>query len=319
MKKSLLTIASALMFMLPCKAETFELIPFGDFNNWVTRKIPESGIIGGKTKTLYAVGPTTTINGAIAYTNLGDSPWATSNVYAKVMGVKKGSCAVEPATRSGNDKCAKLMAKMDNVTAVGIINMDVMVGGSMFLGRMFEPISSTKNPYKKMEVGIPFTSRPKALRFDYKVFMPEADTRTYSSGFSKKKILKGRDSGEVLILLQRRWEDSEGNIFATRVATGRQIFNKTTDWKNAHDLNLFYGDMSGKSSASNYVPLYSTEKSYHARNSKGKLVPVIETGWDTANSTPTHAVLMISASSGEPYVATEGLTLWIDNIGFVYE
>ena len=319
MKKIFLIIASIATMALPSMAERFELIPFGDFNSWVTRRIPESGVIGGNTKTLYEVGPERTINGAVAYSNLGGSPWATSNVYAKVMGVKKASCAVEPDIRSGKDKCAKLMAKMEHVKAIGIINMDVMVGGSMFLGRMFEPITSTSNPYKKMEVGIPFTSRPKALRFDYKVAMPEADTRTYSSGFSRKKTLQGRDCAEVFVILQRRWEDSDGNILAKRVATARETFSRNAGWTNAHTLPLQYGDISSKSSSTNYVPLYNSDKCYHAKNSKGKLVPVKEVGWDAPDATPTHAVIMVSASSGEPYVATEGLTLWIDNVGFLYD
>lgn len=301
------------------KAETFELLPFGDFNQWVTRKLPESAIIGGNTKTLYEIAPERTIKGAIAYSNMGGSPWATSNVYAKVMGVKKGSCAVEPDTRSGSNKCAKLSAKMEHVKAVGIINMDVMVGGTMFLGKMFEPITSTSDPYKKMEMGIPFTRRPKALRFDYKVSMPAADTRTYSSGFGSKKTLKGRDNGEVFVILQRRWEDAKGNIHATRVATGRKIFDQSTSsWVNAFDLPLQYGDISANSSKSNFMPLLNGKKSYYAKNSKGKLVPVIEDGWDSADAVPTHVIVMASASSGEPYTATEGLTLWIDNMGFVY-
>lgn len=319
MRKLLLAIAAIAGISVPSSAERFELLPFGDFNQWVTRKIPESGIIGGKTKTLFEVAPTRTINGAVAYSNMGGSPWATSNVYAKVMGVKKGSCAVEPDTRSGSDKCAKLYAKLEQVKAVGIINMDVMVGGSMFLGKMFEPITSTSNPYKKMEVGIPFTKRPKALRFDYKTYMPETDTRTYSSGFGKKKTLRGRDNAEVFVILQRRWEDEKGNIYAKRVATAREEFKTTQGWHNKHDLQLKYGDISSQSGTSAFLPLYSGEKCYHAKNSKGKLVPVTEVGWDSADATPTHVVVMISASSGEPYTATEGLALWIDNIGFVYD
>lgn len=313
------TIALAAMMALGASSETFELLPFGDFNQWVTRKIPESPIIGGNTKTLYEVAPTRTINGAIAYSNMGGSPWATSNVYAKVMGVKKGSCAVEPDTRSGSDKCAKLLAKMDHIKAAGIVSMDVMVGGTMFLGKMYEPISSTSNPYKKMEMGIPFTKRPKALRLDYKALMPQGNTRTYSSGFGKKKTLQGRDKAEVFVLLQRRWEDADGKLYAKRVATGRKVFDKTTpQWVNGSDVAINYGDISDKAGSDGYVALYSGEKCYYAKNSKGKLMPVTEVGWDAPDATPTHAVVMVSASSGEPYTASEGLTLWVDNIGFVY-
>ena len=59
---------------------------------------------------------------------------ATSNVYAKVSGVTKGSNAVYPANRTANNRCAKLCTQMERVKVLGLINMDVMVAGSMFLG-----------------------------------------------------------------------------------------------------------------------------------------------------------------------------------------
>lgn len=318
--KIILAAVAAMATSANSSAERFELLPYGDFNQWVTRNIPESKIIGGKTKTLYEIAPERTINGAVAYSNMGGSPWATSNVYAKVVGVKKGSCALEPAVRSGKDKCAKLLAKMETVRAAGIVNMDVMVGGSMFLGKMFEPITSTSNPYTKMEVGIPFTSRPKALRFDYKATMPATDTRTYSSGFSSKKTIPGRDNGEIFALLQRRWEDEKGNIYAKRVATARQVFDKTdAKWVDGHTLPFQYGDISAQKGKKTFHPLYDGKTCYYAKNSKGKLVPVREVGWDSPDATPTHLVIMISASSGEPYTASEGLVLMVDNIGMVYD
>ena len=61
-----------------------------------------------------------------------------------------------------------------------------------------------------------------------------------------------------------------------------------------------------------------TERSYHARNSKGKIVPVEEVGWDNETATPTHIIVMVSAASGDAYTGTLGLTLWIDNVGTVY-
>ena len=58
----------------------FVLFKYGDFNQWVTRNVKESGVIGGDTKTLYEIGPTQTITGNTPYTNKGGSPWGTSNV-----------------------------------------------------------------------------------------------------------------------------------------------------------------------------------------------------------------------------------------------
>ena len=38
-----------------------EMIPFGNMDQWIDRQIKESGIIGGATKNVYAIGPTATI------------------------------------------------------------------------------------------------------------------------------------------------------------------------------------------------------------------------------------------------------------------
>lgn len=299
-------------------AQSVEHIKYGDFSNWITRHIHESAVIGGNDKTIYEIGPAQTINGNKPYSNLGGSPWATSNVYAKVSGVVKTSNAVYPAERSANNKCAKLCTQIEHVKVLGLINMNVMVAGSMFLGEMIEPITSTKNPYSKMEMGVPFNKRPKSLVFDYKVDMPNVNYRIKSTGFSSKKQLPGHDNAVVFVFLQRRWEDAQGNIHAKRVATGGQHFSKGTSWVNGYRLPLVYGDISAKGSVPTYLKLRNGEERYYARNSKGKMVPVTEEGWDDASATPTHAVVMFSAGSGEPYVGTEGLTLYIDNVGFGY-
>lgn len=295
-------------------AAGIEKIKYGNFDSWVTRNIHESAVIGGNTKTLYEVGPTQTNNGNKAYVNLGGSPWATSNVYAKVSGVVKGSNAVYPAVRSGANKCARLASQMEHVKALGFINMDVMVAGSMFLGQMLEPISSTKNPYSKMIMGVPYTKKPKALVFDYKLEVPANNTRTKSSGFGSKKTLPGRDNAVVFVFLQSRWEDAKGNLHAKRVATGGKKFGSNTGWVNGFRLPLTYGAISA-SGTDSWLGLRNASTAYYARNSKGKMRPVIEDGFD-ANAAPTHVIVMFSAGSGEPYVGTEGLTFYVDNVGF---
>lgn len=316
--KTMLALAATAFILAPSTARAIKLEPikYGNFNSWVTRHVKESSVIGGNTRTVYAIGPATTINGNKAYSNLGGSPWATSNVMAKVSGVTKTSNAVYPANRTGGNKCAKLTTQMEHVKALGIINMDVMVAGSMFLGNMVEPITSTSKPYAKMNMGIPYTKRPTALVFDYAVEAPKTNTRTKSSGFGSKKTLPGRDAAVVFVFLQRRWKDAKGNIHAKRVGTAGQKFNTTTGWHNGHQLKIKYGDASRQPGYASYLGLRSGANAYYARNSKGRLVPVIEEGWDDPNATPTHAVVMFSAGSGEPYVGTEGLSLYVDNVAF---
>lgn len=309
-RKWLLPVA-VVMGILGARGQKFEAIKYGNMDQWLTRSIKEAKILGGGTKQVYEIAPTDVDNTGKAYANRGGSPWATSNVLAKPVGITKTSNAVYPEARSGYGKCAKLVCEYEHCKAAGMINVDVIVGGSIFLGEMIEPIKSTSNPYSKMNMGVPFTRRPKALRFDYKVYMPSTNQRIYSSGFGKKKTLAGNDKAETVVLLQRRVEDAKGNITAYRVGTAREQYSKSTSgWVNNHSLPITYG----KSTAKDLIP---DNKSYYAKNSKGKMVLVKEVGWDPAG-TPTHAIVMFSAASGEPYIGTLGLTLWVDNVGWLF-
>lgn len=313
------TAAAALCSTITMKAEKVVPISYGDMEHWVTREITESGIIGGKTKTVYEIGTTQTIKGEKPYVPTGGSPWETSNVMAKVVGVVKTSNSVFPDNRPTGGKCCKLTTIMEQCKALGIVNIEVLVSGSIFLGRMFEPIKSTKSPYSKMEMGIPFTQRPSALQFDYKVEMPTNSDRLYAPGFGRQKTLPGSDNSEVYILLQRRWEDKQGNIYAKRVGTGRERYNKSTGgWKNGHRIKVKYGDISADADYKDFMGLLPKERSYYARNSKGEMKPVWEVGWDSPDATPTHMLVMASAGCGEAYIGTPGLTLWVDNIALVY-
>lgn len=311
-------ILLALMMSLQVNAVTIEKIKYGDFDTWVVRNIKESSVIGGNTKTLYEIGPNMTINGDKPYINAGGSPWATSNVMAKVMGVTKTSNAVFKDKRD-NGNCAKMTTIMEKCKALGIIDIKVLVSGSIFLGRIMEPISSTKNPYGKMDMGVLFNKRPDYLVFDYKVIAPEGN-RIYSSGFGSQKVVPGRDSAEVFVLLQQRWEDKKGNIHAKRVGTGRERYAQSTaDWVNQHMMPIYYGDITKTPQYKPYMGLIPRESSYYARNSKGKMVPVVEEGWADADAIPTHVLVMASSGCGTAYVGTVGMTLWIDNMGFGYE
>lgn len=300
-------------------AQRVEPIAFGDFEQWVTRNIHESAIIGGNDRQVYEIGPEQTINGSKPYIPLGGSPWATSNVMAKVCGITKCSNAVFPDTRPGGGRCAKLTSLIEHCKAVGIINIDVMVAGTLFLGHMIEPIKSTSDPYSKMEMGVPFTGRPKSLRYDYRLVIPAGASRIYSSGFGSKKTLPGADKAEVFIILQRRWEDADGNILAKRVGTGREYLSKSTPgWVNRHELKVHYGDITSQPGYKSNMGLIPAQRSYYATNSRGKMVPVKEIGWDSADARPTHIIVMFSAGSGEPYTGTPGQTLWVDNVALTY-
>lgn len=319
MDRLLLLAIISLTAAISATAETVEPIKYGDMDQWETRIIPESRIIGGNKKTLYEIAPDATVEGNVPYSNKGGSPWGTSNVLANVMGIVKGSNAVFPDAREGGGRCAKLTTIMEHCKAIGMINIDVLVAGSIFLGEIMEPIKSTSDPYSKMVMGVPFTRRPQALQFDYKVTMPAADDRTYSSGFGKKKTIEGHDEAEVYIILQRRWEDADGNLYAKRVGTGRERYGASTQgWVNAHRIPVAYGDITASPGYKPFMGLIPEDKSYYARNSRGEMVPVKEVGWDSPDATPTHLLVMASAGSGTAYVGTVGLTLWVDNMALVF-
>ena len=316
-KRHLITAGLMALMMGSATAETVVSLNFGNFDRWITRHITESKVIGGQTKTIYEIGPTQTINGAVAYSNKGGSPWATSNVMAKVMGVVKASGTVTPEAR-GNGKCAKLTTSLEHVSAVGIVNMDVLANGTIFLGSMKEPVSSTKSPYRLMNMGIPYQKRPKFLQFDYKLHAPTGD-RLYSPGFGSQKTIRGRDYAEVFIILQRRWEDAKGNLHAARVGTGRiRLGASTSGWVNNYRVPVWYGNITTHKGYQSYMGLIPKDKSYYATNSKGKMVPVVEEQWDDANATPTHMLVMASSGCGTPFVGTVGMTLWIDNMSLVF-
>ena len=206
------------------------VVPFtyGDMDQWVVREIHESGIIGGNTKHLYELGPTDTIVGNTAYKNRGGSPWANSNVMAKVAGVVKTNTSVFPEER-GDGWCARLETRMESVKVFGLVDIEVVAAGSLFLGSVHEPIKGTKNPQAMLNSGVAFSKKPKALRFDYKVKLAPEKDRIRSTGFSRKSTVAGQDSIAAILFLQKRWEDKEGNIYAKRVGTMVQRYTESTD------------------------------------------------------------------------------------------
>ena len=320
MKQRIIYILLLLLITVPSSiAQHREAIPYAHFEQWVTRHITESPILGGNARSLYAIAPDTVINGAVAYRNLGGSPWATSNAYANIIGIKKVSCTAVPENREGGGKCARLDSKLEVVRVLGMVDIEVLISGSIYLGELYEPIRSVNNPYSKMTMGIPFTKRPKKLIFDYNLSMSKNGNRIYSTGLSPKKVVQGPDSAEVYILLQHRWEDEDGNVYAHRVGTGRERFTQSTDgWVNEYAIDIHYGDISQESYFRPYMDLLNGKRSYSCMNSKGKIVPVQEVSWGAPDEEVTHMLVMASSGCGTAFVGAEGTTLLVDNFYLEY-
>ena len=294
------------------------VVPFayGDMDNWIVREIHESGIIGGNTKWLYELGPSDTIVGNTAFRNMGGSPWATSNVMAKVAGVVKTNTSVFPEKR-GDGMCARMETRYESVKVFGLVDIEVIAAGSVFLGTVHEPIKGTKNPQAMLQSGVPFSKKPKALRFDYKVKAAPEKNRVRSTGFSRKSTVAGQDSLAVILLLQKRWEDEEGNVYSKRVGTMVQRYTESTpDWVNDATYPILYGNITSKPEYKPYMRIQVEER--YTLNSKGKSVPIQEVGWAEPGEAPTHMVLQFTSSHGGAYIGSPGNTFWIDNVELIY-
>ena len=294
------------------------VVPFayGDMDNWIVREIHESGIIGGNTKWLYELGPSDTIVGNTAFRNMGGSPWATSNVMAKVAGVVKTNTSVFPEKR-GDGMCARMETRYESVKVFGLVYIEVIAAGSVFLGTVHEPIKGTKNPQAMLQSGVPFSKKPKALRFDYKVKAAPEKNRVRSTGFSRKSTVAGQDSLAVILLLQKRWEDAEGNVYSKRVGTMVQRYTESTpDWVNDATYPILYGNITSKPEYKPYMRIQVEER--YTLNSKGKSVPIQEVGWAEPGEAPTHMVLQFTSSHGGAYIGSPGNTFWIDNVELIY-
>lgn len=314
-------IKSLLLVLLTISLNAFSeegQLSYSNFDTWITRSIKESVLVGGETRTLYEVGPTGSFNGARAFTNQGGCPWANSNVYAKIAGVVKTNVSVYPDTH-GSGKCAKLCTHIVTCKAMGIVNISVMAAGSVFTGVAIEPVTGSSNPMSRVSLGVPFTKRPKAIKFDYKYYNNGSESRIRETGFSKTKVIPGKDMGGCICLLQKRWEDADGNIHALRVGTMRVLFDKNTKgWIEGKEFPIRYGDITKESYYRDYMSLFTGERALYALNSKGKNVPILEEGWADVSEAPTHLIVKFDSSTGGAYIGTVGNTLWIDNVKFVY-
>lgn len=308
-------IGLCLMFPVIAQTEIVEPIEYGDMDRWMVREVKESFIIGGNTKYLYELTTGDTLKNNTPYKNT-DSPWGTSSVMARVSGVVKTSITV--FRNPGEKDIVPVWKPAWNIVKYWDYSIFASLPAEPFFRRMVEPITDTKNPQSKLISGIPFTKRPKALTYDYKVVT--GGLRTYASGFGKPEPRTDRDMAETCLLLQHRWEDAEGNVYAKRVGTAWECFDQSvTEWQNGHRLPIYYGDISNEPFYKSYMGLINGKDAYYTRNSQGKMVPIQEIGWAAPQEEVTHIVLRISSSNGGAYIGSIDSKFWVDNVGLIYE
>ena len=305
-----------LLASLSAFAQRYEKVPFGDFEQWVVRYIDESQIIGGNRKTLYVIGPTDTIVGNEAY-DYKKTIWATSNAFAKVMGITKTSTNVTP-DRGPTGRCAKLATQYAYCKVAGMVNIKVLAGGSIYWGKMLEPITGVSDPYAFMDWGIPFTKRPKAMVLNYRSVIPNTGKLVKGTTFRTIEF-DGYDPAEIMFVLQNRWEDEKGNIHAKRVGTAIYHVDQTSHgWVSDFRIPVIYGDARKSPDYKPYMDLITGEKTMYALNSKGKKKPLIEEDWADADCPATHAIMVITSGSQGAFIGALDNILWVDEIRLEY-
>ncbi len=314
-RRILFILNDALQITNIVAAEREVLLKYGNMEQWYTRQIDESVLIGGDTKTLYEIAPAGNIQSNKPYYNLGGSQWATSNIMAKVAGVVKTNSSVFPVEANGG-KAAHLVTRIEKVKVLGLVDISVIAAGSIFQGAVLEPITGTKNPHRYINSGIKFTQRPKALRFDYKIKLSGEPSRLRMTGFSKVTTVQGKDMPTAILLLQKRWEDKDGGLHASRVGTVVVNYDQSTGWVKNATYQIIYGDATKSPAYTPYMNIGYEER--YGVNSRGKNVPVIEESWADADETPTHMILHFASSHGGAYVGSPGTEMWLDNIRLVY-
>ena len=294
-----LTIIAGLLSCISLSAQSQiveSLNRYGTLDSWSVRQIKESGLIGGQTKYLYEFyGNRDTTATKEPFTAPEGYLWRTNNVMAVVAGITKTNNTVFPEPRDGG-YCARIETHIETVKAIGIINMDVVCQGAFILGTLNEPIKDTKNPMAKVLYGVPFEGRPTALVFDYKADVGHEAIR--GTGFSKLKNLGYPDYPEIAIILQKRWEDEEGNVHALRVGTGiERITENVPDWVDGHRIDVHYGDISSEPFFKDYMGLNNNpERAFHTLNGKGDNVIVSEEGWAAPEEQPNFMIIKFISS-----------------------
>ena len=308
-----------ILLLLACitaSAQHYEKVPFGDFEQWTVRYVTESKVIGGQEKTLYVIGPTDTIRSNDLY-DYKNTIWSTSNAFAKVMGVVKTSNNVTP-DKGPTGTCAKLATQFAYCKVAGLVNIKVLAAGSIYWGKMLEPVTGVSDPFAFIDWGIPFIKRPKALVLNYKASIPNTG-KLVKGTTTRTTEFDGYDPAEILFVLQYRWEDDKGNVHAKRVGTAiYHVDQSSNGWMKDFRVPVIYGDARKSADYQPYMGLLTGERTMYAINSKGKKKPILEEAWADSDCPVTHAIMWLSSGSSGAFVGALGNVLWVDEVRLEY-
>ena len=305
-----------MLVSLTASAQRYEKVPFGDFEQWAVRYITESKVIGGQEKIMYMVGPTDTIRDNVVYSSE-NTDWASSNVYAKLMGVVKTNTNVMP-DRGPTGTCAKLFTQMASCKVIGLLNINVLAGGCVFWGEMQEPVSNLANPCSVADWGIPFNKRPKAMVLNYKAIVPNTGKLIKSTTFCASEF-DGYDSPEIVFVLENLQEDASGNVHIKRVGTAIRRIEKTSEgWVMDFRIPVIYGDARNDKDYKPYMDLIKAYRNMYLSNSKGKKKCIVEEEWADPDCPVTHAMMWFASGSCGAFIGALDNVLWVDEIRLEY-
>ena len=307
--------ASAQLKQSVTNSNTAKQINYSGLDSWYYREVHESFVIGGATQKLYEIGkPDSLEDKNNPRLKNKSSLWGTTNLYAKI-GVNIGVNSVFPE-KNKDGYCCRMESKIREVNLVGL-KLKVLVSGTLFLGEVIEPVRSLKDPIRKLNQGVLFTGKPRAIQFSYKY---RSGQERVKSVYSSEPV-EGPDKAEFCLILQKRWEDEKGKVYATRIGGIRSFFNDTgNSWVTDTTITIKYGDITKE-------PFYDPKimglipdvNELYVKNSKNEMVPLTETGWDVCNETPTHLILYFTSSyEGINYTGSPESVLWVDDIQFIY-
>lgn len=217
-----------------------------------------------------------------------------------------------------NGRCAKLATQFAYCKVAGLVNIKVLAAGSIYWGKMLEPVTGVSDPFAFIDWGIPFTKRPKALVLDYKANIPNTG-KLVKGTTTRTTEFDGYDPAEILFVLQYRWEDEKGNVHAKRVGTAiGHIDQSSKGWIKDFRVPVIYGDAREAADYQPYMDLLRGDRTMYAINSKGKKKPILEEAWADQDCPVTHAIMWLSSGSSGAFIGAIGNELWVDEIRLEY-
>lgn len=288
-----IAVLLTILFVVCASAQNYS------FEHWTSRQVKESAIFGGQTRTLYDI----------------SAPWTTSNVHAQIMGTNKAAVSVYPTDHEGGKACLLTIEQVE-FSVMGV-PVHAIASGSIFLGETIAPSNMKEacNPMVVLNMNYAYNKRPAVLYFDYDAQIEQSNVISQANVSKRVKHYEGRDGASVTLLLQRRWEDEDGRIHATRIATASARFYKSSaGWVGDYALPLRYGDIRKQPNFQDHESL--NHHGFMARNSRGKMVVIEEHDYDP-DAQPTHLILLFSAGCQPAYSGHVGNCFKVDNVRLI--